>query len=646
MASVFLSYDRDDAEKARLTASALEKAGHSVWWDLHVRGGAQFGKVIEEALKAAGAVVVLWSKHSIESAWVRDEAAAGRDTGRLVPVTIDGTQPPLGFRQFQTIDLSKWKGRGKPAQLQTLLDDVAATVGSKVEFARAGPVAPETERRRMRAPKLLQSALVLVGLVVLTAVLLLWRSWGSENETPVVAVTAADQMPGSKALAGELLVQLGKVQATNAASLDLVDSASEKPDLILNVGASSQGEVAGASLSLLDANDRVLLWSKDYEQPVDRRGDLRQQLAASSSQVLRCAGEAMRAEGKQLNRELRTLYLKGCAELSEGGDDAAGSIVPMFETVTQRAPRFRPGWAKLLIASSGTASIIQLFGDDAATRALARHIAAAEAHFPDLPEILVAESGLEPALAKHMQLLDEAKRRGPTNPFVLTARAEYLLGVGRMGEAVADADKALRLDPLSPGAHSTYISALTYAAQFARAEEAIVEAERLWPGSSSVMNAKLRFHLRYGDPRIALPLLHKSEAGPAGSVLEAFLRARIDRTPENIERALKLARAGLMRFKDFSFYGQTLAEFGYEEELYSLLERFKGNLLYAGFDVFFRPTFKKFREDPRFMRLAKRAGLVAYWHNSGKWPDFCFDPDLPYDCKKEAVKLADNTTQP
>src|SRR5438067_11829858 len=97
MASVFLSYDRDDAPRARHFAHALEKAGHDVWWDLHVRGGAQFSKVIEEALKRADVVVVLWSKQSVESAWVRDEAGAGRDSGLLVPVTFEGTEPPPGF---------------------------------------------------------------------------------------------------------------------------------------------------------------------------------------------------------------------------------------------------------------------------------------------------------------------------------------------------------------------------------------------------------------------------------------------------------------------------------------------------------------------------------------------------------------------
>lgn len=43
--------------------------------------------------------------------------------------------------------------------------------------------------------------------------------------------------------------------------------------------------------------------------------------------------------------------------------------------------------------------------------------------------------------------------------------------------------------------------------------------------------------------------------------------------------------------------------------------------------------------DPRFMTVAKRLRLVDYWRTSGKWPDFCFGPGLPYDCEKEAAKL-------
>jgi adenylate cyclase len=125
MASVFLSYDRDDANTARPIAAALEKAGHSVWWDRQISGGSQFAKEIEQALNNADVVVVLWTRSSVESPWVRDEAGAGRDRGRLVPLSLDETLPPLGFRQFHSIDLGQWSGRGKIPRLKDMLPTFA-----------------------------------------------------------------------------------------------------------------------------------------------------------------------------------------------------------------------------------------------------------------------------------------------------------------------------------------------------------------------------------------------------------------------------------------------------------------------------------------------------------------------------------------
>ena len=53
LARLFLSYDREDADKAQAIAGALEKAGHEVWWDRHIRGGSEYSKEIEQALKAS-----------------------------------------------------------------------------------------------------------------------------------------------------------------------------------------------------------------------------------------------------------------------------------------------------------------------------------------------------------------------------------------------------------------------------------------------------------------------------------------------------------------------------------------------------------------------------------------------------------------
>ena len=104
--TLFLSYAHADAKRAEALAAALGARGYTVWWDTMIEGGASFAKSIREALEAADAVIVLWSKTSIESDWVADEAAQGRDRKRLVPVSLDGSLPPLGFRQYQTIDLT------------------------------------------------------------------------------------------------------------------------------------------------------------------------------------------------------------------------------------------------------------------------------------------------------------------------------------------------------------------------------------------------------------------------------------------------------------------------------------------------------------------------------------------------------------
>jgi hypothetical protein len=39
------------------------------------------------------------------------------------------------------------------------------------------------------------------------------------------------------------------------------------------------------------------------------------------------------------------------------------------------------------------------------------------------------------------------------------------------------------------------------------------------------------------------------------------------------------------------------------------------------------------------MLVARKAGLFDYWRKSGRWPDFCFEEELPYDCKAEAAKI-------
>lgn len=146
MARVFLSYAREDVDRARQLAEAIEHAGHDVWWDQHIRGGSRFAREIDGALKSADAVVVLWSELSIESAWVQDEAAEGRDRGRLVPVLLGAVKPPLGFRQFQSIDLSGDGASGKSIRLDQLINAIEMVAGNHSAGLAALPEKPKAKR--------------------------------------------------------------------------------------------------------------------------------------------------------------------------------------------------------------------------------------------------------------------------------------------------------------------------------------------------------------------------------------------------------------------------------------------------------------------------------------------------------------------
>ena len=57
----------------------------------------------------------------------------------------------------------------------------------------------------------------------------------------------------------------------------------------------------------------------------------------------------------------------------------------------------------------------------------------------------------------------------------------------------------------------------------------------------------------------------------------------------------------------------------------------------GGFLPFCYPEMQSVRADPRFWDLVRDAGLIRYWRQSGKWPDFCAEPGLPADCRALAT---------
>jgi adenylate cyclase len=110
MSDVFVSYARPDEPLAKQVAETLREAGYRVWRDDELPAHRPYSEVIEERLKTASAVVVLWSAEAAKSQWVRAEADAARMAGTLVQATIDGCIPPMPFNQIQCADLTAWSG--------------------------------------------------------------------------------------------------------------------------------------------------------------------------------------------------------------------------------------------------------------------------------------------------------------------------------------------------------------------------------------------------------------------------------------------------------------------------------------------------------------------------------------------------------
>lgn len=648
MPSVFLSYDRDDLGRARHFAQVLENAGHQVWWDTHVRGGAEFSKAIEEALATADVIVVLWSKDSVESAWVRDEASAGRDTGRLLPVTIDGTSPPLGFRQFQAIDLSRWKGRGRPPQLEMLLAEVDAM--SKSEKPPVVSVKPRLGRPRFASRNWRIAAAGVAGLASIAAILE-WAPWSRPHSAPTVLVTAGRNDATSQELARDFAVQLGGVSLVQSGSLRMITSSqqsSEKPALALEVTSLAEPQTTGARLLLRATADGTVIWSGDFEQGPRSIADMKLQMAFSAARVLGCAGDALAASDRTLPGETRALYLSSCGHTTEGVNYDPQTIIASLSKVVAAAPRFAPAWRILLPAEAAVIDDTDRPASIGAKETLRAHIAGARRLEPHMPEATLAEASLVPLtdLVTRTRLIDQAYRDGPASSAVLLARTNSMQRVGRMREALGMAYEAVQADPSSPGALDNFISALMYSGQADSAEQQLRHAEQLWLGTSALDDLEWRFYLRFGDPKVGMQMASNRMVSPS---LLKLLTARENPTKENVDKLISFYESGLHGEKanlpTLSFLSQAFGPFHRENELYAIALSWPNQQdLETGTETWFRPALHEFRRDPRFMQLAARTPLLRYWRTTGKWPDFCDEPGLPYNCEKEAAKLADRAS--
>lgn len=130
MSDIFISYSSTDVDKARTLAKVLITRGWSVWWDRKIPPGKIFSQVIKEALDNAKCVVVLWSKNSISSEWVQNEAAEGVRRKILVPVFVEEVDLPFEFKRIQAARLVDWDPTSFSEEFEALIRSIETITGS------------------------------------------------------------------------------------------------------------------------------------------------------------------------------------------------------------------------------------------------------------------------------------------------------------------------------------------------------------------------------------------------------------------------------------------------------------------------------------------------------------------------------------
>src|SRR5262252_7734655 len=140
MHELFISYCRHDSNAANALADTLSKAGLSVWMDRRaIQEGDAFDTQIEEAIAQTIVVIVIWSEHSVKSHWVRAEAAYPLGKRKLLPISIDQSEPPLQFMQIQTIDFRYWDRTSNHRAFQQLAGALAKRLEASAASTDAQP---------------------------------------------------------------------------------------------------------------------------------------------------------------------------------------------------------------------------------------------------------------------------------------------------------------------------------------------------------------------------------------------------------------------------------------------------------------------------------------------------------------------------
>ncbi len=476
--TVFFSYARADQKQAKLIIAALEAAGCKVWWDGLLAGGETFLPTTEAALEGADAVVVLWSKTSLDSHWVRDEATVGRDRRRLVPLSLGGVAPPLGFRQFQVIDLTAWNGRADAPEMLGIVQAISS-------FAGRAPVGVVQLQ-----PAVSRRAWIAGGAVAAIAVagggFTLWtRAFsGKAGASNSVAVLPFANLSGDPAkayfadgLSEEIRLGVARIDGLRVLAPMSAGKAAETykedvptigralaADYVLRGSVRQSGERIRIAAELLDSKDNAPAWSDQFDRTMTDIFSLQAEIADNVADVLSAqfvrGNKADKGEqGGTNSGRAFDAYLRGNAYYAlRSGEAAYRAALKQYDAALAidddyaKAHAARARVITVITNAYAKASEFEARYDDA-VRSARRAVAIA-------PDLAIAQSTLGFVLVQGKldlrgarQPYEISNRLGKGDATVQLLYAAYAAEMGWQDKALTAINRSVGLDPLNPAAH-------------------------------------------------------------------------------------------------------------------------------------------------------------------------------------------------
>lgn len=638
--TAFLSYARADQAQATKLAKALEESGFDVWWDALIEGGAAFAKSIETALESCDAVVVVWSKTSVESDWVLDEAVRGRELRKLVPVSLDGTLPPLGFRQYHSIELSRRHGDFPAAEIARVVHGISAAAS---QATHPSPTAADTNvparvisRRGVLVAAAGTALAGAAGYLAWQQGLIGGRRAASRNSVAVLpfANLSGDESQAyfSDGLSEELRSTLARNQKllvmAQASSAMFRDQKEDAVTIAARLGVAfllegsvrRSGDIVRVAADLIDGATGFSRWSQSFDRTMDDIFTVQSEIANTVANALAARvtpngepGHELAASGGTTNVAAYDAYLRGRALYGLSVDEATErAALAQFDAAIAADSNYGAAHAararSLTIIANQYGKVEQLAGlYDAAIESAQRAISIA----PDLADahstlgFTLFQGRLDARAARAP--FERSRELGAGEATVMARYAQYSARTGRRHDAAEAMQRALLLDPLNPLIHRA-AGSIEYAARNYKASiPPIRKGLQLNPRMS-------RANAAIGDALLMLGRLKEArtayESEPAEDVRLTGL-AIVEHRLGNQEAARAAMTKLVAKLGDTVLYqqAQILAQWGDRNASIARLQRAlevgDSGLIYARNDPFLDPL----RKDPRFAELLNSLGF-------------------------------------